>query len=306
MWLRRYEDGEQFETSVREILRPTVVANQSGNLIGKVIVVPHPNADRHVVGAHAQRFLPNRGRSLEVAPVGPKIRVGYAPFVKQWAANDEAEPAAINKALWLLHRPWSFRASYCLEGLADDAQAVLENGDAVVRICPAAGGRWHLAQLHPVRAGDEVPSGVVFTLVAITNTAKHAAETAIHVRLAVRDDALSLEVRDNGAGIHAVDEASEGLGIHTMQYPAELIGCQFDIGAPESGGTLVQCLFPLTRDAAPGSDEGSPLQRSACARKEGGSTRKSRTAKSRNPVGRDLHLRLPSQSLAHLIIGYEA
>ena len=138
---------------------------------------------------------------------------------------------------------------FAYEGLADDAQAALESGDAVVRICPAAGGRWHLAQLHPVRADDEAPSGVVFTLVAITNAAKHAGATAIHVRLAVRDDALSLEVRDNGAGIHAVDEASEGLGIHTMQYRAELIGCQFDIGAPESGGTLVQCR-PVSRSRA--------------------------------------------------------
>jgi len=94
---------------------------------------------------------------------------------------------------------------------------------------------------------------------AITNAAKHAGARAIHVRLSVRDDALDLEVRDDGVGIHAANDASEGLGIHMMQYRAELIGCQFDIVSPESGGTLVRCLLPLKRDAAPGSHEGRTL-----------------------------------------------
>jgi signal transduction histidine kinase len=74
----------------------------------------------------------------------------------------------------------------------------------------------------------------------LTNVARHAHATHVHVRLAKEDGSLILEVHDNGKGI-SEEERSSGtsLGIVGMRERVLLLGGQLAIrGAPGKGTTV--------------------------------------------------------------------
>jgi signal transduction histidine kinase len=80
---------------------------------------------------------------------------------------------------------------------------------------------------------------------AIHNAVKHADSPAIHVRLAKDSEQLVLSVRDIGKGMPHDMSASQGMGLHTMRYRANMIGASFQLfGAPDEGAT-VTCTLPL-------------------------------------------------------------
>jgi signal transduction histidine kinase len=82
---------------------------------------------------------------------------------------------------------------------------------------------------------------------AVGNAIKHADPDAITIRLAVDGDQLELTVRDDGVDIPADTEPTDGLGLHMMEYRAELIGARLHIEPAEEGGTIVRCHLPLQR-----------------------------------------------------------
>ncbi len=86
---------------------------------------------------------------------------------------------------------------------------------------------------------------------AVGNAAKHANPETIEIRLRRADDRLVLTVRDDGVGIPAELETTDGLGLHTMKYRAELIGATLDVGPAAEGGTVVRCRLPLTALSEP-------------------------------------------------------
>ncbi|NBB72733.1 MAG: PAS domain S-box protein [Bacteroidetes bacterium] len=82
---------------------------------------------------------------------------------------------------------------------------------------------------------------------AVGNAIKHADPGAIAIRLAVEDGQLVLTVRDDGMGIPDHTEPTDGLGLHMMQYRAELIGANLTVEPAAEGGTVMQCRLPLRR-----------------------------------------------------------
>jgi two-component system sensor histidine kinase UhpB len=77
---------------------------------------------------------------------------------------------------------------------------------------------------------------------AMTNAIRHAEAQRISVALRAGDGRVTLEVRDDGRGLH--DHDRDGTGIRTMRERALTIGAWLDVGAGETGGTVVRLVTP--------------------------------------------------------------
>lgn len=81
---------------------------------------------------------------------------------------------------------------------------------------------------------------------AVNNAVKHAGASIIEVRLDTTPERIELVVRDNGRGMpEPADRDSEGVGLQTMRYRADLIGGQLDITSTPDEGTEVRCRVVL-------------------------------------------------------------
>ncbi len=94
-------------------------------------------------------------------------------------------------------------------------------------------------------------AAAVYRLVqeAVTNTVKHAAATRIGVRLDWHDDALGVQVRDDGRGpASAPPEAGSGRGLIGMRERIHAFGGDLRTGPGADGiGFLVAATLPITR-----------------------------------------------------------
>lgn len=78
---------------------------------------------------------------------------------------------------------------------------------------------------------------------AINNAIRHGGATRISISTAVTPEGRVFEVADNGCGMGG-KEKQEGLGMHTMQYRAALIGAALSYSSGPTGGTHVTITFP--------------------------------------------------------------
>jgi signal transduction histidine kinase len=74
---------------------------------------------------------------------------------------------------------------------------------------------------------------------ALSNAIRHSGATQVSLSLGQRAGTLRLAIADNGAGLGARKGGSDGLGLHIMQYRAQLIGARLDMRRPPRGGTAV-------------------------------------------------------------------
>lgn len=79
---------------------------------------------------------------------------------------------------------------------------------------------------------------------ALSNAMKHARASHVAVSLKRAADALTLTISDDGAGLPESATRSTGMGLHTMEYRANLIGATFSADGNESGGVSVTCVLP--------------------------------------------------------------
>jgi signal transduction histidine kinase len=89
---------------------------------------------------------------------------------------------------------------------------------------------------------------------ALTNVVRHADAERCTVRLRVTDDALVVEVRDDGRGI--TEHVEAGVGLLSLRERAAELGGQTEVSCPPEGGTLVRAVLPLA-GADPASGAGS-------------------------------------------------
>lgn len=80
---------------------------------------------------------------------------------------------------------------------------------------------------------------------AAQNAVKHSRATRIDIELTRRPTGLELVVRDNGVGF-PTERHSRGLGLHTMEQRAKLIGGRLQAHTHASGGVEVVCSVPLS------------------------------------------------------------
>ena len=82
----------------------------------------------------------------------------------------------------------------------------------------------------------------------LTNVARHAKATNVHIRLEQSDEHVSLQVRDNGRGITDVDQSGpNAFGLLGMRLRAQQQGGTFDIRGTSGTGTTVTVRIPLYR-----------------------------------------------------------
>lgn len=74
---------------------------------------------------------------------------------------------------------------------------------------------------------------------AMHNVAKHAHATRVELSLLNRDDALILEIRDNGKGFDPTQEFPGHLGLKTMPERADQIGGTFHLHSQPGVGTVI-------------------------------------------------------------------
>jgi signal transduction histidine kinase len=76
---------------------------------------------------------------------------------------------------------------------------------------------------------------------AVNNALKHSNSDRIRISLSKSNKALTLAVLDYGVGMAAESGSKSGMGMHTMQYRASLIGATLRVGPGKIQGTLVNC-----------------------------------------------------------------
>jgi signal transduction histidine kinase len=80
---------------------------------------------------------------------------------------------------------------------------------------------------------------------AVNNALKHAAPSEIRIALEYHDNALVLEVDDDGEGFEESAPPATGIGLRVMRYRARLIGGDLKICSPPAGGTRISCRVEL-------------------------------------------------------------
>ena len=82
---------------------------------------------------------------------------------------------------------------------------------------------------------------------ASNNAIKHGGATQIIIKTSAAPDFCTLEISDNGRGLNWRGEHS-GLGMHTMQYRASLVGATLRFDVSSNGGTSVVVSFPVQQE----------------------------------------------------------
>jgi signal transduction histidine kinase len=80
---------------------------------------------------------------------------------------------------------------------------------------------------------------------AVINANKHAQAREIVVKLQRSRREMILHVIDDGVGLSGERKLKQGLGLHIMNYRAQLVGGRLEIDSPKTGGTRVSCYLPV-------------------------------------------------------------
>ncbi len=81
---------------------------------------------------------------------------------------------------------------------------------------------------------------------ALNNAARHSGAREIVVRFSIDNNALQLEVTDDGRGIQADAAEDGGMGLKIMRYRASMIDASLDIMPRKGGGTIIRCTLQQT------------------------------------------------------------
>lgn len=79
---------------------------------------------------------------------------------------------------------------------------------------------------------------------AANNAVKHAEAQHISIRLTATKRNVILTLEDDGQGLSPEATETDGIGLQTMRYRADLIGGQLEINRSEEGGTCIRCILP--------------------------------------------------------------
>lgn len=96
------------------------------------------------------------------------------------------------------------------------------------------------------RIEDDAAAGHLYRIAreAIINANKHAQAREIIVKLQRSRREMVLHVIDDGVGLSDERKLKQGLGLHIMNYRAQLVGGRLEIASPKNRGTRVSCYLP--------------------------------------------------------------
>lgn len=101
----------------------------------------------------------------------------------------------------------------------------------------------------PVLISDRSTAIHLYRIVqeALQNAIKHGNPTCVIINLTKTNDAIRLEVTDDGRGLPKDFMGRSGMGLKIMDYRCKTIGAALDFRRPANGGTALTCLLPMMR-----------------------------------------------------------
>jgi signal transduction histidine kinase len=97
----------------------------------------------------------------------------------------------------------------------------------------------------PVRLPEPIEVGAYYVASeALANTTKHAQASHVEIAVRVRDEALHLEVRDDGVG---GADPSKGSGLIGLTDRVHALGGTISVHSPPGGGTSLVVDLPIGR-----------------------------------------------------------
>ena len=96
---------------------------------------------------------------------------------------------------------------------------------------------------------------------AANNSIKHGRATRLMIHLATDQDRGWLKVSDNGVGLDRATGGLDGMGFRSMKYRAKRIGGNIEVRSGATGGTILTCYFPLTKNG--GENGGQESERAS-------------------------------------------
>ena len=134
-------------------------------------------------------------------------------------------------------------------GLAEGVRALVERARETsrlrVRLVVRQSGEPQLkppVAMHLYRVAQE----------SIGNSIRHAGAKRIDVSLQLASDRVRLRIADDGKGLPKSPDAAQGLGLRIMEYRAQLIGADIELGRRPTGGTAVVVTWPARQQRRPG------------------------------------------------------
>ncbi|HWH33003.1 MAG TPA: GAF domain-containing sensor histidine kinase [Egibacteraceae bacterium] len=100
------------------------------------------------------------------------------------------------------------------------------------------------AGIDEVLPAEWAPELLLVARELLSNCVKHASATAVAVTLAVREEHLVLEVRDNGVGF-VPETPKVGRGLDNVRQRALMLGAELDIRSAPGEGSTIQVRVPL-------------------------------------------------------------
>jgi signal transduction histidine kinase len=117
-----------------------------------------------------------------------------------------------------------------------------------------------------VRAETRLPepvevAGYYVVSEALTNTAKHAHATAVHVAVDARDGRLELSISDDGSG---GADPTRGSGLIGLTDRVDALGGTIEMTSPVGRGTTLLITLPIKerQSRVPGRSSAVPVSRS--------------------------------------------
>ena len=86
---------------------------------------------------------------------------------------------------------------------------------------------------------------LLFAKEAINNAIKHSGASKMRFSIQKSNDNLLMSIEDNGKGIGDLD-FNKGNGLTSLKHRADQLNGHFSIETLKSGGTLVECMIPIT------------------------------------------------------------
>jgi signal transduction histidine kinase len=84
---------------------------------------------------------------------------------------------------------------------------------------------------------------------ALTNIARHAEATEVHISFGVESGNLTLRVRDNGKGFDAASQKKgKTFGLLGIRERAQTLGGTMNFFSPSDGGAVVEVAIPVDPD----------------------------------------------------------
>jgi len=131
-------------------------------------------------------------------------------------------------------------------GLEKSIQTLLQNAHTSLPTVTTS------AELDPrLDSLDHLLSQTIYRVIqeAVTNVIKHAQATTLSVVAAMRDQAVTIEVSDDGIGFP--DNVSLGRGLTGMSDRSRALDGKLDL-LREGGRTMVRCWLPVNPQSSPG------------------------------------------------------